>query len=340
MKAELGPLQDGYGEIRLLPERIDDLWHLSQLITPGDLVFATTLRTTEGTSDKIRPEKREKRPVRLGLRVEKVEFHDYANRLRVAGEIQHGVDVGSHHTFNLDPGYEISVVRGWSREDLARIERAVKASAYEAVHVLALEEGEATLFRIRQYGPEEVTTIRMGSGKGADTDSRPAFHEAVLAALENVTGPLVIAGPGFAKEMFLHYVRTKGNSAAAAAVVETRRSGRGAVQEVIGLGALEKLTGDLQLKREVGLMEELLARLGKGEPVAYGRTEVRKAADAGALETLLVADTVMREPPAVYLMQAAERQRADVVVLSTRFDPGAQLDALGGVAALLRFAVG
>ena len=61
MKAEIGELQRSFGEIRLFPENSDDLWHLHHLIIPGCLVYATTLRSVEGTQDKIRPEKQEKR---------------------------------------------------------------------------------------------------------------------------------------------------------------------------------------------------------------------------------------------------------------------------------------
>lgn len=71
MKADFGELRDNTGEIRLLPESIDDLWHLQHLIAPGDMVFATTFRSVETATDKIRPEKIEKRPVRLGIRAEK-----------------------------------------------------------------------------------------------------------------------------------------------------------------------------------------------------------------------------------------------------------------------------
>ena len=69
MKVEYGDLRDNSGEIRLLPESIDDLWHLEHLISPGDLVFATTFRSVETATDRILPEKVEKRPVRLGIRV-------------------------------------------------------------------------------------------------------------------------------------------------------------------------------------------------------------------------------------------------------------------------------
>jgi protein pelota len=341
MKAEFGELQKSYGEIRLFPENIDDIWHLDHLISPGDLIFATTLRTADTPTDKIRPEKAEKRPVRLGIRVERVEFHHYANRLRVTGTIEHGVDTGSYHTLNIEPGYEISVIRHWRAGDLERIERAVKASVYAVLHILTIEEGEAELFRLRQYGPELVITITMGSGKGADVNNRTAFFEQVFDHLHEITGPLIIAGPGFIKDDFVKFFKARDlEKAQQSVVVETRRTGAGAVREVIGLGTLEKLAGDLQLAREVNLMEEFLKRVSTGEPVAYGRNDVENAAVCGAIEQILVADTLIRDPGIITLMERAERSNSSVVVFSTSFDPGKQLEALGGIAALLRYRVG
>ena len=341
MKAEFGEMQKSFGEIRLFPENIDDIWHLSHLIAPGDLVFATTLRTADTASDKIRPEKAEKRPVRLGIRVEKVEFHHYANRLRVTGLIEHGVESGSYHTLNIETGYEISVIRSWRKNDLERIDRAVKASVYDVIHILTIEEGEAELFRIRHFGPEQVVTVTMGSGKGMELNSRTSFFDKVLDSLAQVNGPLVVAGPGFIKDDFMKFFRAReSEKAQKTVVVETRRTGAGAVQEVIGLGILEKLAGDLQLAREVNLMGEFLKRISQGGPVAYGRAEVKNASECGAIEEILVIDTLIRNPEIVGIMEQAERSDAGVVVFSTGFEPGKQLDALGGVAALLRYRIG
>ncbi len=199
MKAEYGELKDRFGEIRLFPESIDDLWHLQHLIHAGDLVFATTFRSVDTSSDKIRPEKMEKRPVRLGIRVERLEFSEHGVRLRLTGIIEHGVDTGAYHTINVETGFEIAVIRLWRPIDLERIERAVKASVYGVIHILTIEEGEAELFRLRQYGPESVVTLTSGSGKGAENDSRTGFFEQVLHHLSEISGPLIIAGPGSLK---------------------------------------------------------------------------------------------------------------------------------------------
>ena len=340
MKAEFGELQRSFGECRLFPESIDDLWHLSHLVGPGDLVFATTLRTAESAPDKLRPEKLEKKPVRLGIRVERVELHPFANRLRITGVIEQGLDSGAYHTLNIEPGYEISVIRHWSSTDLERVERAVKASVHELVHILTIEEGEAELFRIRQYGPEGVVTISMGSGKGSETDARTAFFERIAGHLAGLKGPLVIAGPGFVKDDFARYLRSSLPAVLERSlVVETRRIGSGAVQEVIGLGTLERLHEDVQLRKEVQLMDELVLRMAKDLPVAYGRGEVQKAIDYGAAEQVLVCDTLLHDAGIAHLLDRAELQNARIVVFSTRFEPGARLEALGGIAALLRYAI-
>ncbi|RPI36775.1 MAG: mRNA surveillance protein pelota [Methanoregulaceae archaeon] len=338
MKAEYGELKNGFGEIRLFPESIDDLWHLRHLIGPGDLVFATTFRSVDGATDKIRPEKVEKRPVRLGVRVERVEFSEHGIRLRLFGIIEHGADTGAHHTINVETGFEISLIRQWRPVDLERVERAVKASVYGVIHILTIEEGEAELFRLRQYGPESVITITAGSGKGAETDSRTAFFDQLLNALITITGPLIIAGPGFIKDDFVKYARNHSfPGIERAVVVETRRIGRGAVQEVVGKGALEKLMDDIQLSREVKMMDEVLLRIAQDGAVAYGIREVEEAIGFGATEQLLIADTLLKDTRVMRLIDDAEAMRAKIVVLSSAFEPGERLVALGGIAALLRY---
>ena len=41
-----------HGEIKLIPENLDDIWHLYNIINDGDLVRGLTFRTEEGKDDK------------------------------------------------------------------------------------------------------------------------------------------------------------------------------------------------------------------------------------------------------------------------------------------------
>ncbi len=331
---------DGFGEYKLVADSLDDLWHLSHLIAPGDAVYAVTMRTTDGTTDKLRAEKLEKRPVRIGIKIEKVEFSPDANRLRLFGVIVFGPDIGQHHTINVEPGYEISVVKRWWSVDLVRLKRAVDATLNDIIHIVTVEDGEIELYRIRQFGPQRIVTLTLGSGKTAGLDSREALFTAAVDALKPVTGTIVVAGPGFVKDDFAAYLKTKAPALAAKMlVVETRRSSYGAVQESIGNGVLERAASDVQLAREVAVMDELFLRISRSGAVAYGEDEVRRAADFGAIESVLISDTALRTGSFTGLLETAERMGAEVVVLSTEFEPGERLSALGGVASLLRYAI-
>ncbi len=340
MKAECDGLKDSSGEIRLFPESIDDIWHIGHLIRTGDLIFADTFRSLDSQTDKTRPEKTEKKPVRLGLRVEKTEFHPDTVRLRISGVIEQGPDTGFYHTINLEPGREVSVIKRWTSVEQERIDRAVTASTSGIVHIVAIEEGEAQIFRIRQYGPEYVMKMTAGSGKREGVDARHAFFEEIYSSLTTVTGSIVIAGPGFVKDDFLSFLkRTDADLASRMLIADTRRTGQGAVQEVIGQGILERITQDLQLGREVILMEDLLKRMSGTGPAAYGFDEVTTAVQYGAVSDILVVDTKMSEEPINRLLETADTMRAKITVLSSEFEPGKQLSAIGGIAAILRFPI-
>jgi protein pelota len=331
---------DGFGEYKLVPESLDDLWHLSHLISWGNTVFAMTLRTIDGPNDKLRAEKLEKQSVRIGVKCEKVEFLPEAARLRVFGIIVFGQDTGQHHTLNIEPGYEISVMRRWKSMDLKRLERAVAASVNGVIHIATIEDGEAELYRIRQYGPEHVVTLTIGRGKTEVIDSRQNLFEELLRALEIVTGTVVVAGPGFVKDDFLKFAKMKApETARRMLLADVRRSGYGAVQEAIGNGMLTRVAEDLQLAREVQVMDEVFLRIGQNGAVAYGAMEVCNAIDYGVAETIVVVDVEVREDRTARMIEAAERRDTGVVVLSTEFEPGKRLLGLGGIAALLRYKI-
>jgi Xaa-Pro aminopeptidase len=94
------------------------------------------------------------------------------------------------------------------------------------------------------------------------------------------------------------------------------------------------------------VMEEVMKRLGKGEgTVTYGLDAVEQAVKMGAVEKLVLADTLLRESHEDQrlhleeLMRKVEQRRGSVTVVSTEHEAGVKLLALGGIAALLRFPI-
>ncbi|MCD5409469.1 MAG: mRNA surveillance protein pelota, partial [Methanocellales archaeon] len=291
-------LKKSQGEITLVPESLDDLWHLKYIIEPGDTIFALTHRRVEGATDKLRPEKIEKKPMRLGINIEEVRFHKFSNRLRIKGTIEQGIDIGSHHTLNIEPNVKLSIIKQWKNDQLERINEAVKASARPRVVIVTIEDGEACIGTVRQYGVDEVATIKSSSGKG-DVDAAGELFGEVAHQLEWASREVqvvIIAGPGFVKENFMAFLKESCPELAKKAVLEDVSSiGISGFQEVLRRGAVDRIAEETRISNEAKLMERLLEEIAKDGRAAYGMDEVRVAMDYGAIDKLLIADEVLRE---------------------------------------------
>lgn len=332
-------LKDHEGEIKLVPENLDDLWHLKYIIEAGDTVFSLTKRISE-SDDKLRSDK-EKVTVRVGVSVEKVEFHRFANRLRIAGTIVGGIDESGHHTLNISQGKELSIIKKWRDEQLERIRYAEEVSKRPEVVIATIEEGDAIIGALRQWGVEEVTSISSSYGK--ESSGRDYFFSEVLSTLEKMDFKyLVVAGPGFTKEDFMDMIKRESPELAESAiVVDTSTIGTRGFIEVLKRGTLDKIMGDIRVSKEAEYMDKLLENIAKDEKVAYGVEEVKKAFEYGAIDHLLISDEFLRKKREEWdvdsFIKDVEHMNGTVIIMSTEFEPGKRLDSLGGIAALLRF---
>jgi protein pelota len=328
------------GEIKLIPENLDDLWHLKYIIEPGDIVFSLTKRVRE-SSDKLRSDK-EKVTVRLGIEVEKVEFHKFANRLRITGKIVAGVEDSGYHTINIPVGKELSIIKEeWKDEQLKRIKEAEEAAKRPEIVIVTIEEGEAVVGVVRQWGVEEIFSVRTGYGK--ESSQRMEFFSEVLSQLESIEFRyLVVAGPGFTKEDFASFVKER-KADWNVITCDASSVGTRGFLEVLKRGVLNKIVGEVRLAEEAEYIDKLLERIAKDDRVAYGLEEVKRAYDYGAIEVLLVADEFLREQREKWdidgFMRNVEAMKGKVVIMSTEFEPGQRLMSLGGIAALLRFSI-
>jgi protein pelota len=331
------------GEITLLPESIDDLWHLRHLVEKGDLVFALTFRKVESASDKLRPEKTERKPMRLGIRVDSVEFHRFANRLRISGTIESGQDVGSHHTLSIEPLRDVSIIKRWRRDQIDRITKAIQESNRPEIAIATIESGEAHIGVLRQYGVEEVASIAQSAGKLDESSQTEFFAQIYNQLLNTAAQDYIVAGPGFIKDDFVRFATQKDSSFPDRLIVENTTSvGISGFQEVLRRGAVDRLIKDAHLVRETRLIDALLGEIAVNGKAAYGMAEVAKAHEWGAIDTLLIGDMTLRgereRGTAIdELLTAVNNSNGHVVVFSTEFEPGKRLEKLGGIAALLRF---
>jgi protein pelota len=342
------------GLIELLPETLDDLWHLSHIIEPGDLVSSrTTRRIQDTTGERLRSDRGIKKTFFIGIRVESIKFHKYTGKLRATGIIERGpedlVPLGSHHTLDLKLKNSVKIQKErWTRWHQKRIKDAIKASKTPRALVIIIEDDVADLGILRQYGVEYYGPIIGGiSGKREIQKNRQKilndFYDEIIKTISNFEGieGIVIGGPGFWKNDFFKFLDDNYSELFKIARLEsTGAGGRAGIREILQKGVLEEMATEGRIAQEMRLINQLLQEVGKSSNmVTYGKNEVKNAVDTGAVEQLLVIDVLLRNEDVEKLMDVTENLGGKVMVISSEHEGGKQLSALGGIAALLRYAI-
>ncbi|MFW6173834.1 MAG: mRNA surveillance protein pelota, partial [Elusimicrobiota bacterium] len=242
------------GEIKLVPENLDDVWHLYNIIEQGDLIRAVTFRTDEQKDDRIRSKKAEKKRMKLGVRAEKISFHKFSNRLRIHGIIEEGPqELGSYHTLNIDSEKmdKISIEKNeWKPHQLERINEAVKQRLQPVLIFVSLDEDKATIAILRQSGIQFITDIdakRSGKMYESKEQEREYYGEiiSVLKAYKEKESPLVILGSGFAREHLVKFGKNRDPELFENCVSHgTGQSGMNGIHEALKTGVVEQITKD------------------------------------------------------------------------------------------------
>jgi protein pelota len=336
------------GEIKLVPENLDDIWHLYNIIEEGDLVRAVTFRTSEDEkADKLRAKKAEKKKMKLGIRVEKVTFHEFSNRLRVQGIIEEGPqDLGSYHTFNVDAEemQPLSILKEhWRAYQLQRIDEAVLQRTQPMLVFVSLDDDAATVAMLFQSGVQLVAEIDAHrSGKMYESkETTPEYYGEIFSVIKTVKkadSPLVIIGPGFTRENLMKAGKEKEPILFENCVTHaTANAGMNGVHEALKVGIVEQITKENRVSKETQAIEKVFEEIKKDGLVTYGLNEVEDALSRGAVETLLISDVMVRSKNGERLLDSARRTHSNFIIINTMHEAGKKFEGIGGVAALLRF---
>ena len=346
--------------VKAIPETPDDFWHLYNVIHKNDMVYARTTREMKPDDKYGRPKRGERVPVFLGVSVEEVYWDRLLGRLRVHGIIRDApedVPAGVHHTLSIALNTPLTIVKKeWSEHEIERLKRASRTSEKPIIIISIDDEGYA-IATTAQYGIEERVEERIRLPGKLETEKRTTATSVYFrGALEGLRGiweqnrsPIAIIGVGFVKNDFAKFVENE-DSELAKSVIDVKSvnsGGLSGIYEALRSGVLLKTVKQLRVSEEAAVVEEILKRLGKSESnVSYGLDEVEKAANLGAVEKLVLADTVLRGFEDEKRLRVEEIMRmvekkggGTTMIVSTEHEAGSKLLALGGIAALLRFPV-
>lgn len=338
--------------IKLEPQTLEDLWFVSRLVDEGDEVSASSFRRFKST-DKLRGDSGEKKRVFIRLRLENTEFSEHGNKLRLHGVIVSGtpqefVQLGEHHTIDVGPRTHLTLHKELSAYNKEILQEALKQSGKVKAALVVLDERHARVAVLTATGVRFSAELSCAASKRDlkrfEEYQKKFFHELADALERMEQDRVIIAGPGFAREEFLKWLKDKRPGLAAKASLEhastTEKSG---VYELLKRGVVERLLGEQKLEKEFKALEELKKRVAKEGLAVYGLSEVEAAVNAGAVETLLVSDELLRKSSphaakANELIESSRKLRAGVLIFDSKDDAGKEFKAFG-VAALLRYQV-
>lgn len=338
------------GEIKLRPENQDDLWYLSAIIDPGDLVKAKTIRKIKLGEGKETNIKIIKKPVTLIIQVEKTELNPEA--LRISGIITQGTEDiphGSHHTMTIGPNDELLIIKQkWLKYQLDKIKEACSERAANIL-ITVLDREEAIIALTRRSGFEVLTKLKGEvQKKEAQASHKEGFYNEIIKKLQDYIerykiNNIIIASPAFFKEDLLKQV--KDDSLKKKIVLATCSSvSQNAINEVLKRPEVKQVLSQQRESKELKLIEQLLEEISRQEKAAYGFKETRQAAEAGAIQTLLVTDNLilkMREQGNFEaldsMMKLVDSTKGEIHIINSKNEAGKRLEGLGGIAAILRY---
>tara|TARA_Y100001934_G_scaffold119642_1_gene146347 strand:- start:10412 stop:11524 length:1113 start_codon:yes stop_codon:yes gene_type:complete len=337
--------------LRLRVESEDDLWVLSQVCGTGCLVGMLSHRrdSTTGTKEDGRAKSAERKPMWIVLECSETAFQPFTDNLRVHGVIKEAkIDIGSHHTHVISSGDEVELTRegGLSKSDSSLIKEAISSGSRARSGLIVVENDEVLIFEVATHGIRDVSQFNMrGGGKrtGDSSSVSKEFFEKVSKETRMVFPdemPLIICGPGMAREGFEKLLRGLG---AGNRIVNAPTSigGRAAANEVLADGLADSLLGEHAIVEQVRAIEEGLKRISMDGAVTYGMQMISDAASQGAVETLVVEAGLLRTGEGSSgwekIAEAIESSSGKVIQASTEHDAGKQLEGMGGAIALLRW---
>jgi len=352
MKLIYSDIKKEKGEAKLKIESLDDLWYLSNIIDPKDSVKGKTIRKIKIGGEEQRNAGIIKKPVFIRIAVEKIEFSETSSILRVSGKITEGpedIARGEYHTFNIEENTIISVIKEkWLKFQLDKLSEACSAKLAKIL-IVVLDREEAYFALMKKYGYEILSHIKGKVEKKAQLEKiEGSFYQEIINKLEEYDqryhlSQMVIASPAFWKEDLLKEL--KNDSLKKKIIMATCSSvDKTGINEVLKRPEIKEALKQDRITKEISLVEELLAEISKNNLAVYGLKDTEKAADAGAIKSLLITGSLIqksREENSYEkidsIMKITEAAKGAINIISSEHEGGKKLNGLGGIAAILRY---
>lgn len=344
------------------PESLTDLYVISQVIEENDQVYGNTTRRVRTPGNESREgDKGERIKVYLGIQVNEVDFQDssYDQRLRIKGKIISGpediVSLNSAHTINISIGQSFTLQKPEWHDFHFKMLRKSESANRPVIGIIAIEPGIFSIAEINNYKIQiHIQERSQAPSKQASFKIRGSseinFFKKILNLAKNYFGNdviknIVIAGPANYKTKFLAFLQDEWRNNNKVILLEDLSSAF-SVNELVNRQTLQKLAGDYQVLEESATISEFEKRLGNNfEKICYGINQSLQCAEQGALEKILLLDSLLKtkeeteRQKVLLLMDAIEKTRVLYYIVNLKSENGRVIQNFGGIIGLLRYAI-
>jgi len=339
----------------LIPEDADDILTLRRLLEKDDKLIADTSRVVKPESDYGRPDRGERVKVRVSLKVEQSQLDSAVDRLRISGTITEAdnelVSKGIRHSLTIQAGEKVILDKGrkWQDYELKMFSRSGSSGAFILV---AIDTQEAAVARVSGTHVKIIPNIYSGqSGKRYQTKNNPnieVYFSDIAKTVSSIIGEndkVIIFGPGETRRRFFN------------ALVARHEVPKDRVQVVDGVDvagedgifvflrspAMKEAMSASKLASVSAMLDRVMLMVNRGEAkFAMGMQEVSQAGAMKAIESVVFSDSIFKtanEEQVVKLLNSIESYGAKTFAVDSSTDIGLRVSSLGGIVALLRYAV-
>jgi len=318
------------------------LWWLNNLIEEGDLIKTKTERRKKLED----VGKSEREQIIIKISVEKFEFD--GKRIHVIGKIVESSDedvpLHSYHSFNISIDDIIAIEKVFTFYHTEILKEAEQGNFLRQVLIVVVDEGVANIALLKDVKVEYFEVSRNISGKRnieGREKQKSSFYNDVLNFIKKFSVyKIIIAGAGFEKENFYEFLKEKDKELSKICVIEnTGNCGVNGIKEIIGRS--KHLLKEMNVVEDARFIETLMYEISKDGLYCYSLNDVKNALNYGAIDALLLTNKFFDEhrKECIEIIKAVKNKGGRIHIADSGNEAGMQLDALGGIAGLLRFKI-
>jgi protein pelota len=324
-------------------------------VEKDDYIIADTSRVVKQLKEYGRPDKGERVKVRVSIRVNQRELDVAVDRLRITGTITETdnemVTKGTHHSLSVQPGDTVTIDKGrkWQEVELKMLKRSGDSSSFILV---AIDMQEAAVAKVSGTHVKIIPNIYSGqSGKRYQTKNNSnieVYFTDIAKTVSSIIGEndkVIIFGPGETKRRFFNALvgRQEVPKDRVQALDGVDVAGEDGIFVFLRSPAIKEAMSASKLASVSSLLDRVMLMVNRGEAkFAMGMQEVSQAAAMKAIEAVVFSDYIFKtanEDEVVKMLNLIESYGAKTFAVDSSTDIGLRVSSLGGIVALLRYAV-